>query len=144
MIFKDVWVLLCIPVAIILGYIAKKRRASASIRFSSGQLLSSARPTWRIIVANNLIYLRVAAIVLFILALARPRIPLEETKIQTEGIDIVLAIDCSSSMLAEDFTIGGKRYNRLAVVKDVVKDFIKGRKSDRIAMVAFAARAYTV
>jgi Ca-activated chloride channel family protein len=81
---------------------------------------------------------------LIIFALARPQSPLEESKIQTKGIDIVLALDVSTSMLAEDFTLGGKRQNRLAVVKDVVKDFIKGRQNDRIGMVAFAARAYTV
>ena len=78
------------------------------------------------------------------MALARPRVSLEAAKIQTEGIDIVLAIDCSSSMLAEDFKLDWKRQNRLKVVKDVVKDFIRARKTDRIGMVAFAARAYTV
>lgn len=144
MIFRDFWILFFIPVAIICAYLFKNRRASASIRFSSGDLIKGAKSTWRIYLANNLIYLRLAAIVLFLLALARPRVPLEETKIETEGIDIVLAIDCSGSMLAEDFTIGGKRLNRLAVVKRVVEDFIRDRKSDRIGMVAFAARAYTV
>ncbi|MFC1709961.1 VWA domain-containing protein [Candidatus Omnitrophota bacterium] len=144
MVFKDIWILLFVPVAIVLGYIVKNSMASASIRFSSGELLKGARLTWKILLAKNLIYLRVAAIVLFILALARPRVPLEETWIETEGIDIVLAVDCSGSMLAEDFTIANKRYNRLAVVKDVVEDFIRGRKSDRIGIIAFAARAYTV
>ncbi|MDD5691502.1 MAG: VWA domain-containing protein, partial [Candidatus Omnitrophica bacterium] len=54
------------------------------------------------------------------------------------------AIDCSTSMLAEDFRLGGQRQNRIEVVKSVVKDFIMGRKNDRIAIVAFASRAYTV
>lgn len=81
---------------------------------------------------------------LFLLGLARPRIPLQETKIHSEGIDIVLAIDCSGSMLAEDFKIGGRRQNRLEVVKTVVEEFVQKRESDRIGMIAFAARAYTV
>jgi Ca-activated chloride channel family protein len=144
MVFKDIWILLFIPLVIALGYIINKRREPASIRFSSGQLLKSSKATWKVILAKNLFYLRLAAIVLFIIALARPRTPLEESRVETEGIDIVLTVDCSGSMLAEDFTIAGKRYNRLAVVKDVVKDFIQARKNDRIGIVAFAARAYTV
>ena len=81
---------------------------------------------------------------LLVLALARPRVPLEEARIQTEGIDIILTIDCSSSMLAEDFKIAGRRENRLEVVKKVVENFIKERKSDRIGIITFAVRAYTV
>ena len=77
------------------------------------------------------------------MALARPQSPIADLKIQTEGIDIVLSIDCSTSMLAEDFKLAGRRQNRLEVVKQVVKDFIKGRQNDRIGIVAFAARAYT-
>jgi Ca-activated chloride channel family protein len=63
--------------------------------------------------------------------------------VTTEGIDIVLTVDISGSMLAEDFEIGGKRYNRLYVVKQVVKDFIQKRVNDRIGLVVFAGRAYT-
>ncbi|MCM8776254.1 MAG: VWA domain-containing protein, partial [Candidatus Omnitrophica bacterium] len=58
------------------------------------------------------------------------------------GIDIVLAIDVSGSMMAEDFVLNGERKNRLAVVKDVVRDFIKKRTNDRIGLVLFAGRAY--
>jgi Ca-activated chloride channel family protein len=79
-----------------------------------------------------------------ILGLARPQSPVADSKIQSEGIDIVLAIDCSTSMLAEDFMLQGKRQNRIEVVKNVVRDFIKGRKNDRIGLVVFAARAYSV
>jgi Ca-activated chloride channel family protein len=78
-----------------------------------------------------------------VVALARPRQGLEETKVSTEGIDIVLAVDVSGSMLAEDFKIGGERRNRLEVVKKVIGNFILGRESDRIGMVVFAGRAYT-
>ena len=144
MIFKDAWVLLFIPATILLIYFLKKKDILSSIRFSSGELVKDSNPTLKLLLAKNLFYLRIIVVILFILALARPRIPLEETKIQTEGIDIVLAVDCSGSMLAEDFKIGSKRQNRLEVVKNVVKDFIGERKSDRIGMIAFAARAYTV
>ena len=76
-------------------------------------------------------------------ALARPQYGNEQTKVTTEGIDIVLAVDVSGSMLAEDFEMGGKRYNRLYVIKQVVKDFIQRRINDRIGLVVFAGRAYT-
>jgi Ca-activated chloride channel family protein len=78
-----------------------------------------------------------------IVALARPQKRLEETTVETKGIDIALAVDLSTSMFAEDFSYKGKRQNRLDAVKDVVRDFIRSRSGDRIAMVAFAARAYT-
>jgi len=142
--FRDSWVLLFLALVVVVAYLLQKRDVFSGVRFSSGELVKKSRPTLKVFLARNLVYLRMAAIVLFLLALARPRIPLEETKVQTEGIDIVLAIDCSGSMLAEDFKIGNKRQNRLSVVKNVVEDFIKARQNDRIGMIAFAARAYTV
>ncbi|MFH1867789.1 MAG: VWA domain-containing protein [Candidatus Omnitrophota bacterium] len=144
MIFKDPWILLFFPFVIVAAYFLKPIYSSSAMRFSSAELLKSRKPTLKLLLAKNLIYLRAAALLLFFLALARPRIPLQETKIQTEGVDIVLAIDASGSMRAEDFTIGTKRCNRLDIVKKVVEDFIRMRKSDRIGIVAFAARAYTV
>lgn len=89
-------------------------------------------------------YFRILSIVLFLIALARPCLVSEETQYKTEGVDIVLAIDISGSMAAEDFTIKGRRVNRLEVVKDVVSNFIGGRKHDRIGLIAFSALAYTV
>lgn len=88
--------------------------------------------------------LRIIALSLIAVSLSRPQSPLEESKVQTEGIDIVLGIDVSTSMLAEDFTLKGKRVNRLDAVKDVVQGFIRGRENDRIGLVGFAGRAYTV
>ena len=144
MIFKDAWVLLLIPFTFLFIYLLKRKDTSSTMRFSSGELVKGAGPTWRILLAGKLPFLRAAVIVFFLLALARPRIPLEEAKVRTEGIDIVLAVDCSTSMLAEDFKAGGKRRNRLYVAKDVIEDFIHMRKSDRIGLIAFAGRAYTV
>ena len=144
MIFKEWWVLLVMPLVIGAVVFFKRRQRTASIRFSSVHLLASARPTIKLLLAQHMMYVRLLALILLLCALARPSIPLQETTIETEGIDIVLAIDSSGSMLAQDFTIGNKRYNRFMVVKNVVEDFIKARKSDRIGMVAFAGRAYTV
>ncbi|MDD5496301.1 MAG: VWA domain-containing protein, partial [Candidatus Omnitrophica bacterium] len=91
-----------------------------------------------------LILFRASAIALMLVALARPMSVLEGSKMTSEGVDIVLAIDTSTSMLGEDFRLGTRRINRFDVVREVVKEFINKRRDDRIAMVAFAARAYTV
>lgn len=87
--------------------------------------------------------LRVLALALIVLALARPQEGLESTRIQVEGIDIALVIDVSSSMLAEDFVLDGRRHNRLEIVKEVVKSFILERKNDRLSLVIFGGSAYT-
>ena len=88
-------------------------------------------------------YLRMAmralVLILLVFALARPQAGSGTESVLSEGIDIVLAIDVSGSMKAEDF----KPKNRLAVAKEVVADFITGRTSDRIGMVVFAADSFT-
>ncbi len=91
-----------------------------------------------------MILFRIAALVFIVIALCRPQQMIEESRIETEGIDIIIAIDTSTSMLAEDFELKGKRTNRLEAVKEVVKEFIENRISDRIGIIAFAAKAYTV
>ncbi len=88
--------------------------------------------------------LRMAALVFLLTAWAGPRTLLDQAPATTEGIDIVLALDCSGSMAAEDFIIDGKRKNRLEIIKSVVGEFIDERKNDRLGLVAFGARAYTV
>ena len=144
MIFKDPWILLFIPILAVFFYFVYKKISAPGIRFSSNKLVNRAKPTARLVFSKSMVYLKFVALFLFIIALARPQSVSEETQINTEGIDIVLAVDASGSMLAEDFTLGKIRQNRLEVVKKVVEDFIRKRKSDRIGMVAFAARAYTV
>ena len=87
--------------------------------------------------------LKYAAVILVVLALARPQWGTERTNIQTEGINIVLAIDLSESMAALDFKKKGQVVNRLEAVKGVVQDFVAGRSGDRIGMVVFGTHAYT-
>jgi len=83
--------------------------------------------------------MRALVLILLVFALARPQAGSGTESVLSEGIDIVLAIDVSGSMRAEDF----KPKNRLAVSKEVVADFIMGRTSDRIGMVVFAADSFT-
>ncbi|MFQ5866624.1 MAG: VWA domain-containing protein [bacterium] len=142
--FQERWILLLLPLIIGLIFYNKKKSPNPGIKFSSGKLLGGLKKSFKVRLNQNIIFLRAGAIFLIILALARPQSPVKESKIRTKGIDIVLAIDVSTSMRACDFKLGGKPTNRLEVVKDVVKDFIAGRQNDRIGMIAFASRAYTV
>jgi Ca-activated chloride channel family protein len=86
---------------------------------------------------------RGAALALLVVALARPQLGKADSVVRSEGIDIMLAVDVSSSMLAEDFQLDGGRANRLEAVKAVVRDFAAGRPNDRIGLVLFAGRPYT-
>ncbi|PID73620.1 MAG: magnesium chelatase [Desulfobacterales bacterium] len=87
--------------------------------------------------------LKYTALVLMILALARPQWGVRRTEVLTEGINIILAVDLSESMAALDFRLNGKTVNRLTAVKDVVERFIEKRNGDRIGMVVFGEAAYT-
>jgi len=143
MIIQNPLFLLLIPAAAVIIYYSLRRKKTSGIQFSSERFLKVGKPTIKTICSRYIWVLRIVIFILFALGLARFRVPVEESKIQTEGIDIILALDTSTSMLAEDFTLHGKRANRLDVVKDVVENFIQARLNDRIGVVAFAARAYT-
>ncbi|MGB2630946.1 MAG: VWA domain-containing protein [Candidatus Omnitrophota bacterium] len=144
--FADPWVFLLVLLMPVLVYLARKIdfKKESTFRFSSQELVKGLKPTLRIRFSRNLVYLRAACLFLFITAAARPQSFIEEARVYVEGIDIVLAIDTSTSMRAMDFEIGGKRVDRLEVVKRVVADFIERRVSDKIGIVAFAALPFTV
>lgn len=142
MIFKNPVFLILIPLGIAALFIARRLQRQASFRFSSARIVPEARLSWKLFVSNRMIFARVVSVTLILAALSRPQAPVEDSRVETEGIDICLALDCSTSMLAEDFTLGGKRQSRLEIVKEVVRDFIKGRQRDRIGIVAFAGRPY--
>ncbi len=87
--------------------------------------------------------LRALALALIVIGLSRPQQGIETSRLETEGIDIILVVDVSTSMLAEDFVLGGERRNRLEVVKDVVGNFVLRRPHDRIGLVVFGEFPYT-
>ncbi len=118
-------------------------RSKLTVRMSSLSLLKSMPVSAAVVLRHVLTVLRVATVVLLILALSRPQKGIEHSRVRTEGIDIQLVVDVSGSMRALDFELNGKKANRLAVVKKVVKDFIKSRAGDRIGLTLFAGRAYT-
>lgn len=88
--------------------------------------------------------LTVLGIVLLIIALARPQRVEDKREVRTQGYDIMLAIDLSGSMLAEDYERGNVRINRLQAVKPVIQAFINERPNDRIGIVVFSGRSYTL
>ncbi len=95
-------------------------------------------------VRRHLLILKLAALLIFIVALARPQSGQRSEDVETKGIDIMLALDSSYSMKTEDFkTKDSKPSNRLDVAKKVLAEFIKGRKSDRIGLVVFASESFT-
>ncbi|WP_319406432.1 VWA domain-containing protein [uncultured Desulfosarcina sp.] len=87
--------------------------------------------------------IKYAALMLMIVAMARPQWGTERTEVKTEGINIVLALDLSESMAALDFKKEGRVVNRLEAVKGVVQNFVANRNGDRIGMVVFGTHAYT-
>lgn len=124
------------------AWLKGRQGEEAAFLYSSIQLVRGIVGLTRSRVGQILLRLRWLALGLFIVALARPQIGEGETKITASGIDIVLAIDLSGSMAAEDFMVKGERVSRLAIAKDVLEKFISKRPSDRIGLVAFAGRAY--
>ena len=130
------WLFLLLPLAI-LWYVFKQKEQTASLRISSikGFSYSSFLPKLK----HGLFLLRLLALGAIIVAMARPQTEDISTRTKTtKGIDIVMAIDVSSSMLARDL-----KPNRLAALKKVAADFIKKRPNDRIGLVAYAGEGYT-
>lgn len=120
-------------------HVRSYQRRTATLRYSNLDLMKSLPQRSRYSSRHLLFGLRWLAIGLVIVALARPQSGQTEEEITTEGIDIVLALDVSSSMLAEDF----RPKNRIEAAKLVAEQFVTGRSSDRIGMVVFAARSFT-
>jgi Ca-activated chloride channel family protein len=120
-------------------YFRGRARATGKIIYSDVSLLKKIRPSLKQRLRPSLFGLRLLAVTAIIIALARPQSGTKEEKVTTEGIDIVLAMDVSTSMLAEDF----KPKNRIEAAKMVAKEFIKGRKNDRIGLVVFAGESFT-
>jgi len=128
------WSLILLPILFYLLY-KKEREQTVSISLLSFFPL---RKTFRIRLLLGSKLLLVLSLGFFSLAMARPQKGFIDETLNTEGIDIVLSIDISSSMKAEDF-----KPNRLGAAKRVAKEFINGRKTDRIGLVVFSRKAIT-
>ncbi len=142
--FAHPWVLLLLLLVPLLALLKGKFGGTAGVTFSNTAMLAAIGRRQRNRAGAFLATLTYLALSLFIIALARPQLGSVVTRVQATGVDIMLAIDVSRSMLAEDFTIGTQRANRIDAVKLVTEKFIRERPNDRIGIVAFAGQPYLV
>lgn len=131
------WLLLSLPLLII-WYIYKYRKSQAELQVSDFEGYEYAGIPWKQRLIHLLFVLRLLALSALILALARPQSSSSRRDVNIEGIDIVIAQDISSSMLAEDF-----KPNRLGAAKREAVSFIEGRPGDRIGLVVFSGESFT-
>ena len=135
---KLLW-LLAVPVLLLLHYLWMELRGRRPhLRVSTGAPWLAGGTSPLAILRHLPMLLRTAALMLIVVAIARPRSSTEVEKIDTEGIDISLAMDVSTSMLARDF-----KPDRISAAKDIAIEFIAQRPSDRMAIVVFAGESYT-
>ena len=131
------WLLLVLPVAI-LWYVLKYKKQTPELKISSLKGFK-VQNSWLSRLKHLLFVLRLVALFLLIVAVARPQTVDVSTRTKTtRGIDILMAIDVSASMLAKDL-----KPNRLEALKSVAAEFIKGRPNDRIGLVEYAGQSYT-
>jgi Ca-activated chloride channel family protein len=120
-------------------YFRRTKGRGASIRYSDLNLVRKARPSATLKMRHGLAILRAVGLSLLIVGLARPQSGRKSIDVETEGVDIMLVLDISGSMRAEDF----KPQNRLHAAKEVIRDFIADRTSDRIGLVVFSRQSFT-
>jgi len=142
--FEQPWFLLLLALAPLLWFVGKRLQKPPVIRFAAARIFGKAttfQNSWTNAFRNALYYIGCSCL---IVGLARPQFGIATSRVRTSGIDIMLLLDVSLSMLSEDFSIGSQRASRLEVVKQVTEKFISGRPDDRIGIIAFSGRAYLV
>jgi Ca-activated chloride channel homolog len=139
--FADPWyllLLLLLPLWLLRRRWVQKN-LKGGLTFSQLGLAGQLGFSWTTRFFKGLYVFKLIGIAAVILAFARPQLGSAEEDILTEGVDIMITIDISGSMAAEDF----RPRNRISVAKQVVQDFVRGRQSDRIGLVVFAAKSFT-
>ena len=131
------YLLILVPIIIVFYYF-KQHKSTASLRMPGLEQFGNSAKTFRHYLRHILFGLRTFAIALLIIALARPQSNDNWQDVSTEGIDIILALDISGSMLARDF-----KPDRLEASKNVATEFISGRPYDRIGLVVFSGESFT-
>ncbi|MCG8409776.1 MAG: VWA domain-containing protein [Bacteroidales bacterium] len=130
--------LLLVILPMIVWYVLNHKRTHASIQVSTIKGIGQNHITYKHILRHVVFAFRVLAVALLIIAIARPQSTLSWKNEESEGIDIVLALDISTSMLARDF-----QPDRLEAAKDLAIQFISGRRNDRIGLVVFSGESFT-
>ena len=138
--FANPWLLLLLLLIPVLAYLRGQRGGAPTVVFSSTESLRTLGRRVQSRAGNFLTGLLFLALALLIVAMARPQKGKTLSQVNASGIDILLVLDVSGSMLSEDFNIGNQRTNRVSVVKKVTEEFIDKRPNDRIGLIAFAGR----
>jgi Ca-activated chloride channel family protein len=142
--FAHPWLLLLLLLLPLIAYLRGQRGPAAALVFSSTAVLRSLGKSSAARAGKVLRALLLLTLAFFIIALARPRLGKSLTEIEASGIDIMIVLDVSGSMLIKDFTVGGDPATRVDAAREVTRKFIEGRPNDRIGIVAFAGRPYVV
>ena len=143
-VFRHPLFLLLLLLVPALVWLRHARRRQAPLAFSDGAaLLGLPRSPW-LALRKLPPVLFAAGLVCLVAAAARPQKGMSESRVETEGVDIMLVVDTSTSMRAEDFSTATKRMDRLDAAKSVLAQFIQARPDDRMGIVAFAAMPYTI
>ena len=142
--FANPWLLLLLLALPLLAYLRGQRGPAAALIFSSTTVLRGLGKSSAARAGKFLRALLFLSLAIFIVALARPRLGKSLTQVEASGIDIMIALDVSGSMLIKDFTIGGEQATRVDAIREVTRKFIEGRPNDRIGIIAFAGRPYVV
>lgn len=142
--FAQPWFLLALLVIPLLAWLRGNRGGRPAVVFSSTAPLRSLGRVAESKAGNFLMSLTWLSLASLIVGLARPQLGKTMSHVEASGIDIMVLVDVSASMLTEDFSIGGHRANRLDTIKQVTQKFIEGRPNDRIGIIAFGGRPYLV
>ena len=134
-------IMLLIPLLVWLKQFMLRKQ---SMQFSSSSVLNGLPKSWRVRLQPILPVLYVHGLICLVIALARPQRGLQESRVRTEAVDIILLIDLSESMDTQDFVKLNRRMSRLDAAKNVIERFLEKRPNDRIGMVGFASLPYAV
>ena len=135
---KEYFLLLLLLIPYVLWYFLYHKKSEPTIRMGDTYAYQNAHRSWRVRIMHTPMLLRCITFVLIIFALARPQTHNSWDNKSVEGIDIMLAMDVSTSMLAEDL-----KPNRIEAAKEVASEFISGRPNDNIGLTIFAGEAFT-
>src|SRR3989440_12429901 len=138
------WLLLFLLAIPLLAWLRGKRGPAAALTYSCTASLQAIGKRSAARAGKILRTLLLLSLAFFVIGLARPQLGKSLTQIEASGIDIMLVLDVSGSMLTKDFTIGGQEATRVDAIREVTRKFIEGRPNDRIGIIAFAGRPYVV
>ena len=140
--FQYPWLLALLALLPIYAFLRGRIGKLAALRFPSADIARAAGAAARAAAGRLLLFLRILTVALCIVALAGPRFANDHTETQASGIDIMLVLDLSWSMMALDMSAPGERVSRFDIASQVLEDFIRKRASDRLGLIVFSAVPY--